>query len=157
MTFTGSSYTALEGQGEKAITVELSAAPSARVRIPLAVTHLGGATAADYSGVPSSLTFVAGRTRFTFGVEATDDSHADGGESVRIGFGTLPAGYAPGERPTATVTLEDNDNADLIVNFGTERHTTVKVRESDTVWHRFTLSLSTRSCTGRRTAIRSSR
>ena len=143
MTFTGSSYTASEGQGEKAITVELSAAPSARVRIPLAVTHLGGATAADYSGVPSSLTFAAGRTRFTFGVEATDDSHADGGESVRIGFGTLPAGYAPGERPTATVTLEDNDNADLLLNFGTERHTTVKVRESDTVWHRFTFSLST--------------
>ena len=143
MTFTGSSYTASEGQGEKAITVELSAAPSARVRIPLVVTHLGGATAADYSGVPSSLTFVAGRTRFTFGVEATDDSHADGGESVRIGFGTLPDGYAPGERPTATVTLEDNDNADLLLNFGTERHTTVKVRESDTVWHRFTLSLST--------------
>ena len=143
VTFTGSSYTALEGQGEKAITVELSAAPSARVRIPLVVTHLGGATAADYSGPPSNVTFVAGRTRFTFGVEATDDSHADGGESVRIGFGTLPDGYAPGERPTATVTLEDNDNADLLLNFGTERHTTVKVRESDTVWHRFTLSLST--------------
>ena len=145
VTFTGSSYTALEGQGEKAITVELSAAPSARVRIPLVVTHLGGATAADYSGPPSNVTFVAGRTRFTFGVEATDDSHADGGESVRIGFGTLPAGYAPGARRTATVTLEDNDNADLLLNFGTERHTTVKVRESDTVWHRFTLSLSTRS------------
>ena len=143
VTFTGSSYTASEGQGEKAITVELSAPPSARVRIPLAVTHLGGATAADYSGPPSSVTFVAGRTRFTFGVEATDDSHADAGESVRIGFGTLPDGYAPGERPTATVTLEDNDNADLIVNFGTERHTTVKVLESDTVWHRFTFSLST--------------
>ena len=143
VTFTGSSYTASEGQGEKAITVELSAPPSARVRIPLAVTHLGGATAADYSGVPSSLTFAAGRTRFTFGVTATDDSHADGGESVRIGFGTLPAGYAPGARRTATVTLEDNDNADLLLNFGTERHTTVKVRESDTVWHRFTLSLST--------------
>ena len=29
------------------------------------------------------------------------------------------------------------------LNFGTERHTTVKVRESDTVWHRFTFSLST--------------
>ena len=99
VTFTGSSYTASEGQGEKAITVELSAAPSARVRIPLAVTHLGGATAADYSGVPSSVTFAAGRTRFTFGVKATDDADADDGERVRIGFGTLPDGYAPGERP----------------------------------------------------------
>ena len=145
VTFTASSYTASEGQGEKAITVELSAPPSARVTIPLVVTHLGGATAADYSGPPSSLTFAAGRTRFTFGVKATDDSHADAGESVRIGFGTLPGGYAPGERPTATVTLEDNDDANLIVNFGTERHTTVQVRESDTVWHRFTFSLSTRS------------
>ena len=145
VTFTGSSYTASEGQGEKAITVELSAPPSAQVTIPLAVTHRGGATAADYSGPPSSLTFAAGRTRFTFGVKATDDSHADAGESVRIGFGTLPDGYAPGERPTATVTLEDNDDADLLLNFGTERHTTVQVLESDTVWHRFTLSLSTRS------------
>ena len=143
VTFGASSYSASEGQGEKAITVELSAAASATVTIPLVVTHLGGATAADYSGPPSSLTFAAGRTRFTFGVKATDDSHADAGESVRIGFGTLPDGYAPGERPTATVTLEDNDDADLIVNFGTERHTTVQVRESDTVWHRFTFSLST--------------
>ena len=55
--------------------------------------------------------------------------------------GTLPGGYAPGARRTATVTLVDDD-ANLIVNFGTERHTTVKVRESD-VWHRFIFMLST--------------
>ena len=102
----------------------------------------GGATAADYSGVPSNVTFTAGQTRRTFTVTATDDADKDGGESVQLGFGTLPAGYAPGARRTATVTLVDDD-ANLIVNFGTERHTTVKVRESDTVWHRFTFSLST--------------
>ena len=102
----------------------------------------GGATAADYSGVPSNVTFTAGQTRRTFTVTATDDADKDGGESVQLGFGTLPAGYAPGARHTATVTLVDDD-ANLIVNFGTERHTTVKVRESDTVWHRFTFSLST--------------
>ena len=61
---------------------------------------------------------------------------------MQLGFGTLPAGYAPGALRTATVTLVDDD-ATLIVNFGTERHTTVKVRESDTVWHRFIFSLST--------------
>ena len=102
----------------------------------------GGATAADYSGVPSNVTFTAGQTRRTFTVTATDDADKDGGESVQLGFGTLPAGYAPGARRTATVTLVDDD-ANLIVNFGTERHTTVKVRESDTVWHRFIFSLST--------------
>ena len=92
--------------------------------------------------MPSNVTFTAGQTRRTFTVTATDDADKDGGESVQLGFGTLPAGYAPGARRTATVTLVDDD-ANLIVNFGTERHTTVKVRESDTVWHRFIFSLST--------------
>ena len=124
------------------MAVVLSAAASASVTIPLTKAHRGGATAADYSGVPSNVTFTAGQTRRTFTVTATDDADKDGGESVQLGFGTLPGGYAPGARRTATVTLVDDD-ANLIVNFGTERHTTVKVRESDTVWHRFTFSLST--------------
>ena len=142
VTFGASSYTAAEGGATATVAVQLSAAASATVTIPLTKTHRGGATAADYSGVPSNVTFTAGQTRRTFTVTATDDADKDGGESVRIGFGTLPGGYAPGARRTATVTLVDDD-ANLIVNFGTERHTTVKVRESDTVWHRFIFSLST--------------
>ena len=144
VTFGASSYTAAEGGATATVAVQLSAAASATVTIPLTKTHRGGATAADYSGVPSNVTFTAGQTRRTFTVTAPDDADKDGGESVQLGFGTLPAGYAPGARRTATVTLVD-DNADLIVNFGTERHTTVKVLESDTVWHRFIFSLSTRS------------
>ena len=142
VTFGASSYTAAEGGATATVAVQLSAAASASVTIPLTKTHRGGATAADYSGVPSNVTFTAGQTRQTFTVTATDDSDKDGGESVQLGFGSLPGGYAPGARRTATVTLVDDD-ANLIVNFGTERHTTVKVRESDTVWHRFTFSLST--------------
>ena len=142
VTFGASSYTAAEGGATATVAVQLSAAASATVTIPLTKTHRGGATAADYSGVPSNVTFTAGQTRRTFTVTATDDADKDGSESVQLGFGTLPAGYAPGARRTATVTLVDDD-ANLIVNFGTERHTTVKVRESDTVWHRFTFSLST--------------
>ena len=142
VTFGASSYTAAEGGATATVAVRLSAAASATVTIPLTKTHRGGATAADYSGVPSNVTFTAGQTRRTFTVTATDDADTDGGESVQLGFGTLPAGYAPGARRTATVTLVDDD-ATLIVNFGTERHTTVKVRESDTVWHRFIFSLST--------------
>ena len=144
VTFGASSYTAAEGGATATVAVQLSAAASATVTIPLTKTHRGGATAADYSGVPSNVTFTAGQTRRTFTVTATDDADKDGGESVQLGFGTLPAGYAPGARRTATVTLVDDD-ANLIVNFGTERHTTVKVLESDTVWHRFIFSLSTRS------------
>ena len=142
VTFGASSYTAAEGGATATVAVQLSAAASATVTIPLTKTHRGGATAADYSGVPSNVTFTAGQTRRTFTVTATDDADTDGGESVQLGFGTLPGGYAPSARRTATLTLVDDD-ATLIVNFGTERHTTVKVRESDTVWHRFIFSLST--------------
>ena len=145
VTFGAASYTATEGGATATVAVQLSAAPSATVTIPLTKTHRGGAMAADYSGVPSNVTFTAGQTRRTFTVTATDDSDKDGGESVQLGFGTLPGGYAPGARNTATVTLVDDDaNLNLIVDFGTERHTTVKVRESDTVWHRFIFTLQTR-------------
>ena len=142
VTFGASSYTAAEGGATATVAVQLSAAASASVTIPLTKAHRGGATAADYSGVPSNVTFTAGQTRQTFTVTATDDSDSDGGESVQLGFGTLPGGYAPGARRTATVTLVDDD-ANLIVDFGTERHHTVKVRESDTVWHRFIFTLQT--------------
>ena len=142
VTFGASSYTATEGGAAATVTVALSAAPSASVTIPLTTAHLNGATAADHAGIPATVTFGTNQTVMTFTVTATDDADTDGGESVQLGFGTLPAGYAPGARRTATVTLVDND-ANLIVNFGTERHTTVKVLESDTVWHRFIFSLST--------------
>ena len=142
VTFGASSYTATEGGAAATVTVALSAAPSASVTIPLTTAHLNGATAADHAGIPATVTFGTNQTVMTFTVTATDDADTDGGESVQLGFGTLPGGYAPGARRTATVTLVDDD-ATLIVNFGTERHTTVKVRESDTVWHRFIFSLST--------------
>ena len=144
VTFGASSYTATEGGAAATVTVALSAAPSASVTIPLTTAHLNGATAADHAGIPATVTFGTNQTVMTFTVTATDDADTDGGESVQLGFGTLPGGYAPGARRTATVTLVDDD-ANLIVNFGTERHTTVKVLESDTVWHRFIFSLSTRS------------
>ena len=142
VTFGASSYTATEGGAAATVTVALSAAPSASVTIPLTTAHLNGATAADHAGIPATVTFGTNQTVMAFTVTATDDADTDGGESVQLGFGTLPAGYAPGARRTATVTLVDDD-ANLIVNFGTERHTTVKVLESDTVWHRFIFSLST--------------
>ena len=65
VTFGASSYTAAEGGATATVAVQLSAAASATVTIPLTKTHRGGATAADYSGVPSNVTFTAGQTRRT--------------------------------------------------------------------------------------------
>ena len=143
VTFNASSYTAEESGATAAVTVELSAVPSSAVTIPLVVTHLGGATTGDYEGLPSSVTFwTTGRSR-TFRVRAIDDSNVDGGESVQIGFGTLPTGYAAGTHQTATVALVD-DETELIVDFGTGAPSTpIYVRESDTDLHRITVTLRT--------------
>ena len=142
VTFGASFYTAVEGGAAATVTVELSAAPSASVTIPLTTEHLGNATAADHSSIPATVTFGVGEQTKTFTVTATNDSDEDGGESVRLGFGTLPAGYAPGAQRTATVALADDD-ARLAVDFGTSADGThIEVRESRDVRHRFTVHLS---------------
>ena len=107
--FGASSYTATEGGADATVTVELSEAVGSSTTIPLRPTNRGGATDADYTGVPPNVTFGASQTSTTFTVTAVDDSDNDRGESVRIGFGTLPSGVAAGSPATATVALEDND------------------------------------------------
>ena len=139
VTFGASSYTASEGGAPATVAVELSAAPSAPVTIPLTPSRRGGATAGDYSGVPPNVTFQAGQTRLTFTVTATDDSVDDDGESVRIGFGPLPDGFVAGARPTATVALADDDGpvtevffdgaADLTVEEGNVTRVSVYLSE----------------------------
>ena len=91
------------------MTVALSEAMGSSTTIPLTPTNRGGATNADYIGVPPNVTFGAAQTSTTFTVTAVDDSDNDRGESVRIGFGTLPPGVAAGSPATATVALEDDD------------------------------------------------
>ena len=103
--FGATSYTAIEGVGGATVTVALSVAAARSVTVRLTKTHLGGATSADYAGVPSSVTFATGETEKTFIVTAVDDTADDDGESVRLGFDTLPAGVALGSPSTATVAL----------------------------------------------------
>ena len=115
--FGATSYTAIEGVGGATVTVALSVAASRSVTVRLTKTHLGGATAADYTGVPSSVTFAAGETAQTFTVTAVDDTADDDGESVQLGFDTLPAGAtatvrvrlsaAPGRTVTIDLTTEN--------------------------------------------------
>ena len=123
--FGSSTYSATEG-GSVTLTVQLSEAPASPATILLTRRHLHGATAADYSGVPPSVTFGASDTSKTFTLTATDDSVDDDGESVKIGFGTLPPGVVTGSPATATVSLVDNDVAGWeppTVSFGAARYT----------------------------------
>ena len=107
VSFGSSSYTASESGATARVIVELSVPAS--VTIPLRIHHQGGATSADYSGVPSRLIFTSGETSRIFTVTAVDDLDNDDGERLRIEFGNLPAGVEVGARSTVTVRLDDND------------------------------------------------
>ena len=100
-------YTVAEGSSVT-VKVKLDVAPERTVTVPITHTPQDGATAADYSGVPTSVTFNGGDTEKTFTVTAPTDSDDDDGESVKLGFGTLPAGVAEGTTNEAVVKILDD-------------------------------------------------
>ena len=111
------------------VTVTLSADPERTVVIPIETANQGGASAADYSGVPQSVTFTSGDTSMTFTIAAEADDVNDDGESVRLSFGaSLPADVTAGTPATSTVTITDDDAPSITVSFGSATYT---VAESD--------------------------
>ena len=98
------------------VTVALHDDPHREVVIPITATPGGGATPADYSVAPASLVFASGQTTQSITVTAVDDRDVDGGESVRLGFGTLPPGVRAGSQAVAFVVIDDNDGFDPIVS-----------------------------------------
>ena len=125
--FTHNAYTVAEGddtsttgveENKVEVTVTLSADPERTVVIPMETDHQGGATAADYSGVPSSVTFAAGDRSKSFTFMATDDTEDDDDESVKLSFGTMPdARITPGTPDEVTLNIVDDDDPQVSVRF----------------------------------------
>ena len=115
-------YTAAEG-GSVTVTVELDADPERTVVIPVSHTARAGATSADYSGVPESVTFDAGDTEKTFTFSADDDTVDDDDEEVLLGFGTLPTGVSAGTVKETLVSITDDDDPEVKVSFGADQYT----------------------------------
>ena len=101
------SYVAAEGGAGAEVAVRLNVPLAQPVTVPLTATPRGGATAADYAGVPASVTFGRAETMRAFTVTAPADDDDDDGESVSIGFGNLSAAVVAGSPTSATVTLAD--------------------------------------------------
>ena len=118
VSFGQATYEAAEGGRAATVRVRLNADPEREVAIPLMVTPANGATQADYSGVPASIIFNSGETEKTFEVTAVDDDVDDDGETVALGFGTLPDKVRSGSPSTAMVNLVDNDDPVVTVSFG---------------------------------------
>ena len=108
--FSASDYAMREGESIT-VTVRLidqTGDPLRSLAISLTAMPAGGATAADYSGVPESITIMAPRSEASFVVTAVKDESFDDGESVVLGFRRpLPSGVTIGDPDTATVRIID--------------------------------------------------
>ena len=103
--FAQADYVVVEGE-TVLVRVALSADPERTVVIPLTATNQGGASSTDYSGLPPSVTLSAGDTSRTFEFTASEDSFADTGESVKLGFGAMPdTRVSEGSPNEATVNI----------------------------------------------------
>ena len=105
VSFEASTYQAYEGGVGARVFVKLDSPAPLEIVVPITATGMNGATSADWTGVPSNVTFASGDTQKSFIVMAYDDQVEDDGESVELGFGALPAGVAKGTPSVATVEL----------------------------------------------------
>ena len=137
VSFEQGTYTVDEGSTVP-VTVTLNADPERTVIIPITTTDQDGASSADYSGVPASVTFNAGDTEVDINFTAASDSVDDDGESVKLTFGnTLPTGVSAGTTDETTVSITDDDVPSVSVSF---EQSSYSVDEGDTVDVTVTLS-----------------
>ena len=108
--FAASSYVVREGESVTVSVrlIDQTGDPLQSVEVALTAMVGGGATAADYSGVPERVTITAPENNASFAVTAVKDSHDDHGETVVLGFRRpLPSGITAGAPDTATVRIHD--------------------------------------------------
>ena len=136
VSFEQGTYSVAEGSTVP-VTVTLNANPERTVTIPITTTDQDGASSADYSGVPASITFNAGDTEVDITFSASSDRDDDDGESVKLTFGNLPDGVSAGNTDEAVVTITDDDVPSVEVSF---EQSSYSVDEGDTVDVTVTLS-----------------
>ena len=126
VTFESAAYTVAESddssttevqENQVTVKVKLDNDPERSVTIPITKANQGGASSSDYSGVPANVTFASGDTEKSITFSAASDSANDDGESVKLGFGTLPTGVSAGSTDETTVSITDDDVPAVTVTF----------------------------------------
>ena len=99
-----------EGGGYR-LHFSLNAKPGQTLTIPLTYTYLGGATAADFTDLPSNVTFGKNARSAGVTIRPVDDFEEDPGEGIRVSFGTLPAGVSVDSwsGPSTIIPVIDDD------------------------------------------------
>ena len=93
------------------LAVTLEEAADTDIHIPLLVEYTGGATAADVTGLPATLTIEAGELRAHVLGRMVDDADIDPDEGFTVTFGALPAGVEVHDLyDEARFLIVDNDS-----------------------------------------------
>ena len=110
VSFSVSTYEVREGERVTVSVrmIDQTIDPVQSVSISLTAMPGGGATTADYSGVPDMVTLTPPANEAAFVVTAVKDDDVDPGETVVLGFRRpLPSGITSGDPHTATVTIHE--------------------------------------------------
>ena len=123
VSFASATYSATEGGSDGAdevtVTVNLSPAADREVTIPI------NATAGSRELSASQVVIAKDGRSGTFTVTAQDDSDVSD-ESIKLTFGSLPPKVKKGTLAESTVTIVDDDRAELTVNYELASYTAVE-------------------------------
>ena len=111
VSFAQAEYPPTGGDEGVRVDVHLSPAADRRVDVPLAVNLTGGATRADYEGVPASIVFEVGMTAVTIEVTAQADQARPANARLILSFGELPPAVSVGALATTTITVRPGRSA----------------------------------------------
>ena len=116
----GAASVSINEGGSATVTLTLAEAPAAGATVTAEITATPGAGlgAAEYAGVPASVTFNAGETSKSFTVTTVDDTDDEPHRVLTLGLGELPEGYVPGTHHEFVLTILDDDHPIVSVTFG---------------------------------------
>ena len=97
--------------GSYFVSFRLNREPGRILTIPLTYEYRGGATAADFTDLPSAVTFGKNKRSAGVTISAVDDFDVDPEESIRVSFGTMPTGVSVGSYggPSIIIRVIDSD------------------------------------------------
>ena len=96
-------------------TVTLSRAAAEAVTVDYATSDSTATAGTDYTSTSGTLTFAAGETEKTVSVPVIDDSHDESDETFTVTLSNASGGDAYLEDATATGTIADDDEAEVLL------------------------------------------
>ena len=106
-----SAYYASEGDGTATVTINRTGSTVGSASVHVATADGTATAGSDYTAVSQTVTFAAGESSKTVSIPITDDSLAEGNETVSLSLTSPSTGATLGTPSSATLTIVDNDRA----------------------------------------------